>query len=106
MTLEPGEADQMTDLLPESFMVSFFREFSTATLHRRRPHHCAHRRLLEAFPRSAYLLTCRAQTNVHRLDYIEAEQDFQEAWSLDPYRIDGSRRLLERTHTSSTAPPN
>uniref|UniRef100_V5GKV4 Anaphase-promoting complex (APC), Cdc23 subunit n=1 Tax=Kalmanozyma brasiliensis (strain GHG001) TaxID=1365824 RepID=V5GKV4_KALBG len=90
MTLEPGEADQMADLLPESFMVSFFREFLDR--------HSAQEgdltiaridRLLESFPRSAYLLTCRAQTNVHRLDYIEAEQDFQEAWSLDPYRIDG-----------------
>ncbi|CBQ68066.1 related to CDC23-cell division control protein [Sporisorium reilianum SRZ2] len=90
MTLEPGEADQMADLLPESFMVSFFREFLDR--------HSAQEgdgtitridRLLESFPRSAYLLTCRAQTNVHRLDYIEAEQDFQEAWSIDPYRIDG-----------------
>lgn len=90
MTLEPGEADQMADLLPESFMVSFFREFldrhsaqeGDATITRID-------RLLESFPRSAYLLTCRAQTNVHRLEYIEAEQDFQEAWSIDPYRIDG-----------------
>ncbi|SPO20334.1 related to CDC23 - cell division control protein [Ustilago trichophora] len=90
MTLEPGEADQMANLLPESFMVSFFREFLDR--------HSAQEgdltiaridRLLESFPRSAYLLTCRAQTNVHRLDYIEAEQDFQEAWSIDPYRIDG-----------------
>ncbi|KAJ1030053.1 hypothetical protein NDA16_000966 [Ustilago loliicola] len=90
MTLEPVEADQMADLLPESFMVSFFREFLDR--------HSAQEgdltiaridRLLESFPRSAYLLTCRAQTNVHRLDYIEAEQDFQEAWSIDPYRIDG-----------------
>lgn len=90
MTLEPGEADQMADLLPESFMVSFFREFLDR--------HSAQEgdltiaridRLLDTFPKSAYLLTCRAQTNVHRLDYIEAEQDFQEAWSIDPYRIDG-----------------
>ena len=90
MTLEPGEADQMADLLPESFMVSFFREFLDR--------HSAQEgdltiaridRLLESFPRSAHLLTSRAQTNVHRLDYIEAEQDFQEAWSIDPYRIDG-----------------
>ncbi|ETS63895.1 hypothetical protein PaG_02220 [Moesziomyces aphidis] len=90
MTLEPGEVDQIADLLPDSFMASFFRELLDR--------HSAQEgdltiaridRLLESFPRSAYLLTCRAQTNVHRLDYIEAEQDFQEAWSIDPYRIDG-----------------
>lgn len=90
MTLEPGEADQMADLLPESFMVSFFREFLDRTSAQEGDLTIARiDRLLEAFPRSAYLLTCRAQTNVHRLDYIEAEQDFQEAWSIDPYRIDG-----------------
>lgn len=90
MTLEPGEADQMADLLPESFMVSFFREFLDRHSAQEGDFTIARiDRLLEVFPRSAYLLTCRAQTNVHRLDYIEAEQDFQEAWSIDPYRIDG-----------------
>ncbi|EPQ32181.1 uncharacterized protein PFL1_00378 [Pseudozyma flocculosa PF-1] len=90
ITLEPGEADEIADLLPDSFMASFFREFTDR--------HAAQEgdksieridELLRHFPSSAYLLTCRAQTHVHRLDYIEAEQDFQQAWSIDPYRIDG-----------------
>ncbi|KAN0066485.1 Anaphase-promoting complex subunit 8 [Thecaphora frezii] len=90
ITLEPGEADEIADLLPDTFMASFFREFTDR--------HAAQEgdksieridKLLEHFPDSAYLLTCRAQTHVHRLDYIEAEQDFQQAWSIDPYRIDG-----------------
>lgn len=90
LTLEVGETEQIADLLPDSFMVSFFKEFLDR--------HSAQEgdasidridKLLEYFPRSAYLLTSRAQTNVHRLDYIEAEHDFQEAWQIDPYRIDG-----------------
>lgn len=68
MTLEGNEVDQIGDLLPDSFMVSFFREFTDR--------HAAQEgdrsieridRLIEQFPRSAYLLTCRAQTHVHRL---------------------------------------
>ncbi|PWZ01360.1 TPR-like protein [Testicularia cyperi] len=90
MTLEAGEVDQIGDLLPESFMVSFFKEFLDRHSAQEGDMSIARiDKLLEYFPRSAYLLTCRAQTNVHRLDYIEAEQDFQEAWSIDPYRIDG-----------------
>ena len=87
---ESAEREQIADLLPRSFMSVFFQEHAVrqaaqgdaANLERVDA-------LLEHFPDSAYLMTCRAQTLYLSQELEEAAETFQRALALDPYRLDG-----------------
>ncbi|WFD34721.1 Anaphase-promoting complex subunit 8 [Malassezia cuniculi] len=91
-TLSPdgSEREQILDLLPQSFMSVFFMEHSVrqsaqgdaAGLNRIDA-------LLEVFPNSAYLVTCRAQCLYLGQELEEAADTFEQALRLDPFRLDG-----------------
>ncbi|KAK1760782.1 anaphase-promoting complex subunit 8 [Echria macrotheca] len=44
--------------------------------------------LLDIFPTSSFLLTCRALLNYHSKDLLAAEQDFSNLLALHPHRLD------------------
>ncbi|KAK0626625.1 putative CDC23 protein, partial [Immersiella caudata] len=44
--------------------------------------------LLDIFPTSSFLLTCRALLNYHSKDLLAAEQDFSNILALHPHRLD------------------
>ncbi|PWN48887.1 TPR-like protein [Violaceomyces palustris] len=92
MTLdgESAELEQIADLLPDTFMASFFHEYSVRQSTRADPENLKRiDALLKHFPRSAHLLTCRAETLYFNQEHEEADGAFQEALSVDPYRLDG-----------------
>lgn len=91
-TLSPdgAEREQILDLLPRSFMSVFFMEHSVrqaaqgdaASMSRIDA-------LLDLFPNSAYLVTCRAQCLYLGQELEEAADTFEQALRLDPFRLDG-----------------
>lgn len=91
-TLSPDgtERDQILDLLPQSFMSVFFVEHSVRQAAQGDVTNLGRiDALLEHFPGSAYLVTCRAQCLYLGQELEEAADTFEHALRLDPFRLDG-----------------
>lgn len=85
-----AEREQILDLLPSSFMSVFFLEYSQRQSTQIDLEHFERiDALLMHFPRSAYLLTCRAQALYLHQELEDAADTFQHALELQPYRLDG-----------------
>lgn len=90
LNLNTAERDQILDLLPNSFMSAFFMEYSQRQSTQVDAVHFERLdALLAHFPRSAYLLTSRAQSLYLHQELEEAADTFQQAMALQPYRLEG-----------------
>ncbi|PWN26900.1 TPR-like protein [Jaminaea rosea] len=111
--VEPGEVEEIAQLLPKSFMTGFWREYTERqglSGRGRGPTGLGADRvevLMGIFPESAYLWTALGSTRYVQQEFTSAIEAFEYALELDPYRAEGladysnALFLLERSEELS-----